>query len=157
MALTDNKIGDFDFLALIGNPLPPVEAVSIDQRPAVAGTSVTRGAPLRDEFGDVQIDNQGNPIRAKQGQPFVMMSRADAANYAAAIQLFDLYVQSCGANPVTMLQGGVSSDSRGFKVVVFSVQRLRAVSVSRSVGGVYGGAILECRWDLIAIANGAGN
>jgi hypothetical protein len=137
MTLTDNSIGDFDFLALIGNPVPPVERVSIDQRPAIDGTTITR---------------DGN-----RGAPFSMMSRADALNYGAAIQRFQEYVQSCGGKPVTLIQGGVSSDARGFKVVVLSVQRLRAASLSRSIGGAYGGAILECRWDLIAIANGAGN
>ena len=56
MTLTDNSIGDFDFLALTGNPVPPVETVSIDQRPAIDGTRITR---------------DGN-----RGTPFTMMSRA---------------------------------------------------------------------------------
>ena len=31
-----------------------------------------------------------------------------------AVQLFDEYVQSCGGNPLSLVQGGVSSDFRGF-------------------------------------------
>jgi len=151
-------------VTVLGLAAAPVEPVVLDQRPAIDGTTITRGARLHDENGDPIIDNQGNPVRSKQGQPFTMMSRADAANYYGAIALYHQYVQLVGPGAALpggrhvavydLVQGGVSMASRGFQVAVLSVEMLRAARLSRSIGYLNGGgAILECRWQLLAIGN----
>jgi hypothetical protein len=157
MAENDNRIKNFHFWALVVNVIPPTEPVEIDQRPALDGTTIKRAAAIRDENGDIETDSQGQPLRMTQGKPFQLLSRVDAANYPAAIALFDEYIALIGHDPVDLVQGGLSMASRGFSVAVLSVEMLRAARLIRSVGGINGGgAILEARWELIAIANSQG-
>jgi len=137
MPLLDNKIGEKNFIALLGNVIPPTEMVEIDQRPAVDGTEVTR--------------------TGSKGKPFQMLSRVDTRNYADCHYLVDEYKTLIGDEPVDLVQGGVSMASRGFKVVVLNVEMFRALAISAAVGAnlqlSQPRGLLECRWDLIAIAD----
>lgn len=135
MSLLTNKIDDFDFLALIGHLVPPVETVELDQRPAFPGTEVTR--------------------TAVKGKPFQVMTRTDAPQYSSCHAFHDQYKALIGQDPVTLVQGGVSTNDRGFKVAVLNVEVIRALAISGGIGGFYSSprGLLECRWDLIAIAN----
>jgi hypothetical protein len=84
------------------------------------------------------------------------MSRVDCQSYGQCLSLLDQYIALIGADPVSLVQGGVTSDSRGFDVVVLHVQSIRAVALSGGIGGLSGSqprGLLEARWDLIAKSN----
>lgn len=135
MALQNNSIGRFDFIALHGRLQPPREHLEITQRAAVDGTQITK-------FG-------------KKGVPFQMVSRVDATTYQSARQLARFYLLLINSNPQTLVQAGISSDAEGYRVQVLSVEPLRIAQIRGASGGRHFPSLgwIEATWTLIAIEN----
>jgi hypothetical protein len=134
MAILDNKIGTFRFVALLGNPMPPAQRVRIDDRPG--------------------FDNSEYALEGLKGEPFVVLSQVDADDYEDARALFLEYQELQGQDAVEFQQGGVSSTAQGWKVKVLMVRQERCLALAGgAVGGLTAtpGAWLECRWELQAI------
>ncbi len=130
MSLLDNSIGDFAFLALAGEIEPPREILEIEERAGIQGSEVTR--------------------MGAKGRPFVLQSRVDLQSYEEAKTLLDDYLGLVGADPVSVTQGGVTSQ---YLFIVLNINVLRIPPVAGGVGGFNSNprALLECRWTLLAI------
>jgi hypothetical protein len=137
MALLDNKIGTEEFVSIIGTWIPPAEQVEVDQRPGVDGTQVTKVG--------------------KKGRPFTVLTRVDTNDYPAAHDALQRYQGLIDGEPITMIQGGVSSDTLGFKVQILDVQprRIQAIKNPSGAGAKSsdGTGWIEAVWQLIGIAN----
>ena len=133
MALLDNSIGDFTFLGLTGSRQPPRTILSLDERPGVAGTEVT----------DEGI----------KGRPFMLMSWVDCEDFAAAEATYIEYLALIGQDSVSMVQGGVASETEGYSIKVLNVRKLYSGTIVPGPGGLNppSQAILECEWELLAI------
>lgn len=136
MALTTNKIGDHEFIALRGEPIPPAQMTVVSDRPGVAGSeTITQGI---------------------KGKPFSMISEVDAESYAAAKTLHDQYKLLIGGNAVNLVQGGAESDSQGYRVLVLGVEPVPGgvVPIRGASGRKFSSAaqgFARYRWDLIAV------
>lgn len=134
MAFLQNSIGRFNFTGLTGTLSPPREIVSLDERPAVNGTELTK--------------------EGTKGRPFQVETWYDVASYAAARALGLEYRELIGGEPVELVKADVSSFLEGYSVAVLDVQ-YEATALAGSVGGLnppaYG--MVRAQWTLIAISN----
>lgn len=135
MPVTTNSIGDFSFIALLGQREPPRQQLEIEARPSVDGLTIIR--------------------TGTRGAPFRLRSQVDAASYNAAWTTFRSYLALIAADPVAMIQGGINSTAEGFKVQVLDVRPVKIGPLKTPVGGLNAPSLgwLECDWDLVAIAN----
>jgi hypothetical protein len=133
MALGDNYIGDFRFIALLGNREPPRQQLEIEARPSVDGLTIIR--------------------TGSRGTPFRLRSQVDAASYNAAWTTFRQYLNLTNSDPVVLTQGGIVSTSEGFKVQVLDVRPVRIGPIKTSSGGLNAPSLgwVECDWDLVAV------
>lgn len=133
MAVTTNSIGNFSFIALLGDPMPPREQLEVAARAAVEGVTVTR--------------------TGKRGVPFRLRSMVDQESYTAARATYLQYVDLIRDNPQSLIQGGIDSTSQQYKVQVLDVRAVRIGPLKSPVGGLNSPSLgwLECDWDLIAI------
>src|SRR5262245_11578976 len=104
MALTENKIGIHQFIALRGEPIPPRQAAVIDDRPGVDGSEKI--------------------LVGTKGEPFSMISQVDAETYLAGKLAFEEYKLLIDGDAVALVQGGVISDGLGYRVLVLNVTPL---------------------------------
>lgn len=134
MSLTTNKIGDFEFVSLRGEVIPPMATKVIDDRPGVDGSEFV--------------------LTGTKGRPFSVVSQVDEASYQAAKTLLGLYRALIDSEPVEIVQGGVSSESHGYRVAVLNVEPLRIMPIRNAVGNKLNPPSqgwIECRWDLVAV------
>lgn len=134
MALTDNSIGQFTFIALLGNPLPPSQVVVPDDRPGVNGTEFV--------------------LLGLKGEPFSLISHRDAADYEQAKAIFAEYQTLQQEDAVELAQGGVSSLDAAYRVKVLRVVQIDCRSIRGGSGYRFasnGTGYLVCRWDLVAV------
>jgi hypothetical protein len=134
MALTENKIGEHAFIALRGEPIPPMQTTMIDDRPGVDGSETL--------------------LTGFKGRPFSMVSQADAESYAEAKQLVSDYALLIEGDAVTLVHGGVTSDSLGYRVLILNVEPISVRTIRGGVGNLISQAaeaFVECRWDLLAV------
>lgn len=131
----ENSIGDWLFVAMQGEVVPPREMLEMDQRNGVDGTEFT--------------------LIGKKGEPFQLFTQVDAENYDAAVTNFQFgYLPLIEAEPQTLIHNGVNHDGNGFKVKVLGVTCVKMKAITSAVGGLYppSNAWLEAVWDLIAVA-----
>ena len=135
MAITDNKIGQFKFIALQGNASAPSEQLAVDQRIGVDGTEITQ--------------------TGRRGVPFTMRSQVDVPSIETGEQRYREYLALTGQNPVDVVKDGVSSNAGDWKAQVLEVRLVRLVALTASVGGIEENpqAFLVCDWTLLAVAN----
>lgn len=133
MALGTNSIGDFSFIALLGNREPPREQLEIEARPSVNGLTIIR--------------------TGSRGTPFRLRSQVDAASYNAAWSTFRQYLSLINDDPQLLIQGGIYSSSEGYMVQVLDVHPVRIGPIKTASGGLNAPSLgwLECDWDLVAI------
>ena len=133
MAYLTNSIGPFRFISLDGELDHTGESIAIDSRPGVYGMEFT--------------------LLGEKGQPFSMMSIVDVDDLTqASIQMIS-YKELIELNTVNVWKNGIPILG-GFLVKVLNVTKTRAFKIVTPVGNKISnqaGAILECRWDLIAV------
>ena len=129
-----NTIGNFQFIALHGNPVPPKGQPMVLARAGVDGVGIWRAGV--------------------RGVPFEMVSQVDAPNMAVARQLLKAYVDSIEQDPVPLIQDDYDYTAEGWKVVVLDVEQRQRHAIISPVGGINlpSLAYLEASWTLIAIA-----
>ena len=128
-----NLIGNFQFLALHGHPVPPKGQPQVLARPGVDGVGIWR--------------------TGERGVPFEMVSQVDMPDMATARRVFKLYVESIEQNPVPLIQDDYDYAAEGFNVVVLDVQERQRHALATSTGGLNlpSLAYLEAAWVLIAV------
>lgn len=133
MALGTNSLGDFSFIALLGNREPPRQQLEIEARPSVDGLTIIR--------------------TGSRGTPFRLRSQVDAASYNAAWTTFRSYLGLISADPVVLTQGGIVSTAEGYKVQVLDVRPVRIGPIKTASGGLNAPSLgwVECDWDLVAV------
>lgn len=129
-----NKIGDFEFLSLVGNPEALKRKVEMHSRAGVDGVTLTRCG--------------------KFGTKITLQSRVDAANRDAARALYRQYLNLIGADPVTLLWWQIQSSAESWKAAVLDVRQVAARRLVVASGGLNspGLGFLICDWDIVAIA-----
>ena len=133
--MADQYIGNFRFLILAGQIVPPSPRIESFTRPGIDGVGLL-------DLG-------------RQPDGFTMRSKVDAADLAAAEELFELYLDLKGQNPVALIKDGLESTSarRPYLVAVLDVKQV----VCRAIVGVVGGlnppsyGWLEADWHLVAV------
>jgi len=130
-----NSIGGFYFIQLAGAIRLPTSAIAVHSRAGVDGVTL--------------IDD------GKRGQPFALRSMVDAANYAAAVDEYDLYRESVGSNDVAIVWNNV--DLSGYaKFHVLDVALIDCRAIVGGTGGLYPPSTgwLVAEWTLIASSYG---
>lgn len=125
-----NRIGNFEFVALHGSPLPPTEQPELVAR---AG-----------------VDGVGGWRTGVRGTPFRMLSQVDMPTYEIAGQVSINYTVLIGQDPVSLVQDDVEFP---YQVVVLSVVERSRRGMVISTGGLYppSAAWLESEWTLMAV------
>jgi hypothetical protein len=134
MAYLTNSIAFHRFTSLRGEPIPPMQAAFVDDRPGVDG---------------VEVQQLG-----EKGTPFSLVSGVDVSSYSFAKVLAKSYTILVDGGTCELIQGGVNYDAIGFRVLVLKVEELRCFPISGAIGNTLNtpsAAYLECRWDLIAV------
>jgi len=129
-----NTIGQFEFIALHGSPLPPVEQIVVLSRPGVDGNSAWR--------------------TGKRGMPFQLTSVVDAEDVDAAYSELLKYKKLIGKDPVELNKDSVEMEVKAkYKVLVRNVEQVRIQATLVSSGGLVPNsrAKIVCRWELQAI------
>ena len=135
MAYLTNRIGAFDFIAIIGEMDESLQQVSIDSRPGVTGTEFT--------------------LEAVKGRVFSVLTIVDCDNLLMADVTCRMYKALAGDDTVAVVRNGELLLDR-FKVL--AVTPLRKYKIASAAGNKISnqaGAMLECQWDLIAVPLGA--
>ena len=130
-----NSIGDFQFLALHGDPEPLKEQTTLLSRPGVDGVAVWK--------------------TGVRGVRFTLRSVVDAESFAAARQLFADYRDSIGQDPVDLVWSDLSLAGEGFQVIVLDVRPAGIRAILGGVGGLNPPSTgwVEADWDLVAVEN----
>lgn len=131
MAYKVNRISTFNFIAINGEPDESQASISIDSWPGVDGF----------EFTD-----EGNKANA-----FSLVTVTDCNDLLHADLVVRLYKELVAQGSVSIIKDGEALFDR-FKVL--SVTKLNRQAISTAVGNkqsAYAGALLECRWELIAV------
>jgi hypothetical protein len=130
MPYLTNSIGAFSFISLEGEYDWEEQQIAIDSRPGVEGMEFT--------------------LLGVKGQPFAMISLVDVNSLADGKSLIEDYKDLVAGNPVSVWKNGEVYVS----AKVLKVTPLRLAKIQTAVGNKrssIAGAILECRWDLVAI------
>lgn len=125
-----NSIGQFNFISLEGEYDWEQQAVVIDSRSGVTGMEFT--------------------LLGVKGQPFSLISLADVNSLDAGKSLIESYKTTVADNPKPVWKNGVLYVS----AKVLSVTPLQLAKIATAVGNkqsTLAGAILQCRWDLVAV------
>lgn len=136
MAFPVNQIGEFQFIALQGDPIPPAQHLEVEHRAGVDGISIAR--------------------LGVQGVPFRMLSQVDQASYSKARREFIKYQKLQGDEPQLLIHNNLVSTDEDYKVQVLRVWI--TPGGLRRIAGASGGlnspslAMLECEWELIAVS-----
>jgi hypothetical protein len=131
MAYLTQRIAGFEFIAILGAPDESAQMLSIDSWGGVNGVDFT------DE--------------GKKGTPFSILTVVDANDKLDADLKVRAYKDLIAQGSVSVTQDGEILTDR-FKVLAVVPSPIRKISTS--VGNkksAQAGALLECRWDLIAL------
>lgn len=134
MAYLRNSIGEFKFISLEGEVDAPAQSVMVDSRAGVDGLEFT--------------------FLGKKSQPFSLVSLVDADSITDANLLVLDYKQLIAEDVVDITKNGVSLMTYRAKVLGVTPLDIRACAVA--VGNKISNqarALLQCRWDLIAVPN----
>ena len=138
MSIPTNSIGDFQFIALDGQPELIRQEIELVFRRGVNGAAFWR--------------------TGERGRPFRLRSRVDAQSKADAQALYATYKQLVGADPVTLVWSGLDYELRdGVQVVVVDVTQADCRSLAATGGtGLNPPSLgwLECDWELMAVVKG---
>lgn len=128
-----DSIGQYEFLALHGNPEGPREMLEVLSRAGVDGLAFWR--------------------TGVRGRPFTLRSSVDLVSLAEAHYCFSLYQQLVGENIVPLVWGGIAFTGYGWQVKVLDVRLVSARAVIGVVGGMsppsYGWLVAD--WELVAV------
>lgn len=131
MAYKINRIAGFTFIAINGEPDESAQSISIDSWPGVDGMDFT------DE--------------GRKAVPFGLITVVDCNDLQDADITSRAYKDLIEQGSVTITKDGEILTDR-FKVL--SVTKLNRQAISTAVGNKQSelaGALLECRWELIAV------
>lgn len=134
-----NRIGEFEFVTLLGSPEKLREQIIVMARPGVEGVALWK--------------------TNRRGIEFTLRSLVDLESFAEADATYEEYLDLIGEDPVGLEWSGVEQAERGYSVCVLEVARVRQGELLIDVGGLLdsdpggGKAFLECDWKLIAIKN----
>ena len=134
MAYLTNKIGQHEFISLMGLPIHPTQRVAIDDRPGVTGSEIM--------------------LMGFKGEPFTLISAVDTASYSAAHQKYNDYRQMPAESAVELVIGSVSSYTFFYAVKVLKVEPIEFLKISTPVGNKLNAPSLgwcSCRWDLLGV------
>lgn len=125
-----NQIGDFEFIAIHGEPLAPREQLDVIQRPGVDGT------------GFLQI--------GRRGEPFELLTMDDAETRQIAEDMLVDYRALITQTPVSLTRSGVTYP---WLVQVLDVQAAAISDLLGSAGGRHppSAAVVRARWRLVAV------
>jgi len=131
-----NSIGQFEFLALHGNPEPLKEQTVLESRPGVEGVAVWKTSP--------------------RGVRFTLRSAVDAESLLAARWLYSQYKELIGADPVELVWSDLAMAGEQFEVIVLDCRPVQIKAIIGGVGGLYPPSTgwCECDWDLVAVKIG---
>lgn len=134
MSYLENSIDVWQFVSLQGFQDPPAQTKAVYDRPGVDGSEFL--------------------LTGTKGRPFTLISQADAESYQDAIDTFDAYKRLIDGDAVTVVQGGISSDSRGYRCVVMNVEAIDIRAIFGAVGNLLHSPSqgwIIARWDLVAV------
>ena len=132
--MATNSIGDFEFVALTGQPgRADDEQVVVKSRPGVDGGVLW--------------------LKGQRGRPFTFRSAVDAPTFGYARWLYGQYLTLKDHDPVPLVWGGINMEQEGYRVAVVEVSPVQVGPMMASAGGInppsYGWA--EFDWTLVAI------
>lgn len=137
MAALANSIGDHEFIALLGQVVPPLEWPAEPRvRLGVDGTTFMR--------------------IGRRGRQFTLKSQVDCEDLADGRLIYSNYSQEILADPLVLVQDDYDFDfSEDFKIVVMAVRLVTLHKMIVASGGLAdpSEAFLECEWDLVAVEN----
>ena len=130
-----NAIGSFLFIALDGNPLAIGEEVLLKSRPGVAGVAIWR--------------------TGERGRRFTLRSVVDGLSYTHAQNLYLLYRELIGQDPIDVVRADKALTSDQTKIAVLDVKPVDG-RIMPQLGGVGGlnpphKGWCECDWELIFV------
>lgn len=131
MAYKTNRIANFQFIAIRGEPDEPMQGISIDSWAGVNGL----------EFTD----------EGTKANPFSLVTIVDVDDILVGNVTVRAYKQLCADGSVVIVKDGDTLVNR-FKVL--GVTKINLQAITTAVGNKksnQAGAILECRWDLVAV------
>lgn len=136
MALTENKIGDHQFTVLNGKLVRPVQAKMVDDRPGV--------------------DSSEFILVGKKGKPFTLISQVDVASYDDCQSKLAEYQELIEGDAVSVVKGGVDTESQGYRCVVLDVQEEDCRTIRGAVGLKFdpqnqSQGFLIARWELVGV------
>ena len=133
--MLEQRIGQFEFLDLVGNPEQVKRKILALARAGVDGHAI--------------IDE------GSRGTPFTLTSRVDQRDLEHARATYVAYCTLIGGAPVELVWQGLDMTLEDFQVVVINVvpRDLHALAWG-SAGGLHSPSLawLECEWQLLAIA-----
>ena len=130
-----NAIGPYSFVTIDGGGMPQDihQTVDVFQRPGVDGSGIFRDGV--------------------RGRPFVLRTGVDGIGRQFAFASFNNYTGLVGANPVSIISGGVFLGSISALFAVLDVRLLGIESVALALGGTTPGADtwLTAEWSMLPI------
>ena len=139
MALKINSIGQFEFISLAGNPVPPSEQMD--------GPIWRKG-----------VDGNAVWKTGKRGDKFTLRSKVDMVDLDEARKKFHEYTALQDDDPVVLVKNDYDYNAHeDWKVKVLEVRETVCEARGTSTGGLNppSGAFLAAEWDLVAIENQA--
>ncbi len=135
MSYLTNKIDVYEFISLQGQMIPPAQTKIILDRPGVNGSEFV--------------------LTGTKGRPFSLISQVDDSTRENAIYTFQGYQRLVDGDAIEVIQGGVSSDSLGYRCAVLNVEPIAIMAIAGGVGNVFSDpphqGFIIARWDLIAV------
>ena len=127
-------IGPFEFITLDGQPPAPQGSVAVVSKPGIDGILA-----LYTGF---------------RGQQFTLRSKVDAADKAAARQLYQSYRTLIGQGPQLLEWSGIEMfAAETFRVLVLDVKPVDIRTLAAASGGLNSPSLgwVECDWLLIGV------
>lgn len=134
MARLENSIGIFRFAGMVGNPEPPSDVPSLDERAGVRGTEITR--------------------EGLKGRPFIVRTWVDMASYEDAWLEFRAYLALRSGDAVELVHAGISTQAvEGYLVNVLNVVPVDIRPIRPGAGGINPPSLglVVCDWELVAV------
>ena len=79
------------------------------------------------------VDGSEKLLAGTKGRPFQLISQVDSESYDAGVQAISDYKLLIAGDAVTLVHGGVSSDGKGYRVLVNSFNTHRRISYTLGV------------------------
>jgi len=100
------------------------------------------------------VDGSEKILIGAKGQPSTILSEVDAESYAAAKAAIKDYQQLIDGDALTFIQGGVSSEGLGYRVLVIDVQEIDCMTIRTPVGNKLNQPSLgfvRAQWTLVGV------